>query len=346
MDLRAPKHVEQDHIGDGGQSPAGPAATADLEAGSGNPGSRGIIGGGSSSNPGVLRRGLSTGSRGDEDGEDRGDVVSNDLRQPLLSPQSSSGSIALPTAVSREASLAGSSPISLGARYSGSGAGKGSLRSALAGDWDVEEDQGECHEGFGGDGRRGSEDGEEGGGVGDRGGEGGMSGGRSLRSSSGDGGGQREEWRLGQPTRVERGDGGEDSEREEEGEEEQQLRGDRERAPLLDGRSSREDPGGSARRPSGGAARPGAAEGEAADRSGGSSRSRSGCGWACCAAVARPFVEYGSSWHTYVRQSVVVPCVALALLYMTVLSLGFLMTSYLRWTGLTQVGYQPIMQGG
>ncbi len=361
---RAPKHVDQSHTGQGGQGPAAPTTTVDLEAGDGNPGSRSANGGSSVKSRGInqpiiLAKGVSSGGRGNEDGEDHDDVVSNDPRRPLLSPQPSSASvsisIALSTAVSREASVAGSSPKSFGGRYSGSGARKASLRSALASDWDAEGEEQEGNEGRGGDGREGGGDGED---VGGTGGEGGMSGGRSLRSSSGGGGGEREEWRLGQPRRDGRSKGGEDPEGgEEQEEEEQQRRGDQERAPLLDGRSSDGDPGGSTRRPGAGtgagAAGLGAVGGkdsvERGARSGGEaggnsrSRFRGGCGRACCAAVARPFVEYGTSWRTYVRQSVVLPCVALALLYMTVLSLGFLMTSYLRWTGLTQVGHNAFI---
>ncbi|GAX73942.1 hypothetical protein CEUSTIGMA_g1392.t1 [Chlamydomonas eustigma] len=43
-----------------------------------------------------------------------------------------------------------------------------------------------------------------------------------------------------------------------------------------------------------------------------------------------------SSWGVYFRQHLFLANMSLALLYMTVLSLGFLMTSYLRWCGLTE----------
>ncbi|PNH07594.1 Solute carrier family 40 member 1 [Tetrabaena socialis] len=52
--------------------------------------------------------------------------------------------------------------------------------------------------------------------------------------------------------------------------------------------------------------------------------------------VVRQVEQYGESWRAYGRQPVLLPRVALALLYCTVLSLGFLMTSYLKWTGLTE----------
>eukprot|EP00775_Hariotina_reticulata_P006954 gene6954-7170_t len=43
-----------------------------------------------------------------------------------------------------------------------------------------------------------------------------------------------------------------------------------------------------------------------------------------------------SGWSVYFRQSTLLPAVALALLYLTVLSLGFLMTSYLVWRGMPE----------
>jgi hypothetical protein len=43
-----------------------------------------------------------------------------------------------------------------------------------------------------------------------------------------------------------------------------------------------------------------------------------------------------SGWIVYFKQSTVLPAVALALLYLTVLSLGFLMTSYLVWRAMTE----------
>lgn len=43
-----------------------------------------------------------------------------------------------------------------------------------------------------------------------------------------------------------------------------------------------------------------------------------------------------SGWSTYAKQPVLLANLSLALLYMTVLSLGFLMTSYLKWSGLSE----------
>jgi hypothetical protein len=42
-----------------------------------------------------------------------------------------------------------------------------------------------------------------------------------------------------------------------------------------------------------------------------------------------------SDLRVYCRQRVLLPLLAMACLYCTVLSLGFLMTSYLQWCGLT-----------
>ncbi len=42
-----------------------------------------------------------------------------------------------------------------------------------------------------------------------------------------------------------------------------------------------------------------------------------------------------SAWRVYFRSPVLLPQLGLVCLYCTVLSLGFLMTSYLQWTGLT-----------
>ena len=44
----------------------------------------------------------------------------------------------------------------------------------------------------------------------------------------------------------------------------------------------------------------------------------------------------GMGWATYFRQSVWPAALALALLYLTVLSLGLLMTAYLKWQGMTE----------
>jgi hypothetical protein len=49
------------------------------------------------------------------------------------------------------------------------------------------------------------------------------------------------------------------------------------------------------------------------------------------------------SWRLYFRQPVLLANLSLAMLYMTVLSLGFLMTSYLKWSGMVRRG-RP--QGG
>ncbi|KAG2435780.1 hypothetical protein HXX76_006976 [Chlamydomonas incerta] len=57
---------------------------------------------------------------------------------------------------------------------------------------------------------------------------------------------------------------------------------------------------------------------------------------ALLAAAGGAVAEYGDSWRVYVQQPLLLPCLALALIYMTVLSLGFLMTSFLKWTGLTE----------
>ncbi|KAG2451247.1 hypothetical protein HYH02_003854 [Chlamydomonas schloesseri] len=66
---------------------------------------------------------------------------------------------------------------------------------------------------------------------------------------------------------------------------------------------------------------------------GGSAAARVG---ALVAAAGRAAAEYRDSWRVYVQQPLLLPCLALALIYMTVLSLGFLMTSFLKWTGLTE----------
>lgn len=44
----------------------------------------------------------------------------------------------------------------------------------------------------------------------------------------------------------------------------------------------------------------------------------------------------GLSWAIYFKQSVWPAALALALLYLTVLSLGLLMTAYLKWQGMTE----------
>ncbi|GIL55048.1 hypothetical protein Vafri_10701 [Volvox africanus] len=53
--------------------------------------------------------------------------------------------------------------------------------------------------------------------------------------------------------------------------------------------------------------------------------------------AARQLDLYFDSWRVYWNQPVLLLCLALALLYMTVLSLGFLMTSFLKWSGLSEV---------
>lgn len=42
-----------------------------------------------------------------------------------------------------------------------------------------------------------------------------------------------------------------------------------------------------------------------------------------------------SGWVAYLQQTTLLPGLALALLYLTVLSLGFLMTSFLAWQGMS-----------
>ena len=43
-----------------------------------------------------------------------------------------------------------------------------------------------------------------------------------------------------------------------------------------------------------------------------------------------------AAWRTYLRQDVLPPAVALALLYLTVMSFGPLMTAYLNWRGMNE----------
>ncbi|KAG2495007.1 hypothetical protein HYH03_006940 [Edaphochlamys debaryana] len=52
--------------------------------------------------------------------------------------------------------------------------------------------------------------------------------------------------------------------------------------------------------------------------------------------IVRHIKIYGGAWRTYAVQPIALPCVALAVLYMSVLSLHALMTSYLKWSGLTE----------
>jgi iron-regulated transporter 1 len=54
-------------------------------------------------------------------------------------------------------------------------------------------------------------------------------------------------------------------------------------------------------------------------------------------AVRAPVVNLVTGWSTYIRQPVLLPAVALAMLYFTVLSLGFMMTAYVKHQGLTEV---------
>jgi iron-regulated transporter 1 len=54
-------------------------------------------------------------------------------------------------------------------------------------------------------------------------------------------------------------------------------------------------------------------------------------------AAKAPVVNLITGWSTYIRQPVLLPAVALAMLYLTVLSLGFLMTAYVKHQGLTEV---------
>lgn len=48
------------------------------------------------------------------------------------------------------------------------------------------------------------------------------------------------------------------------------------------------------------------------------------------------FSSLWQGWKTYFRQGVWPAAVALALLYLTVLSLGLLMTAYLKWQGMSE----------
>lgn len=55
-----------------------------------------------------------------------------------------------------------------------------------------------------------------------------------------------------------------------------------------------------------------------------------------CCNPRRALHHYVENWGVYLKQTVLLPNLALALLYCTVLSLGFLMTSYMSWSGLTE----------
>lgn len=61
---------------------------------------------------------------------------------------------------------------------------------------------------------------------------------------------------------------------------------------------------------------------------------------AACAQPGRPnglqVLLGASGWRLYFQQSTLLPGLALALLYLTVLSLGFLMTSFLAWQGMSE----------
>jgi len=61
---------------------------------------------------------------------------------------------------------------------------------------------------------------------------------------------------------------------------------------------------------------------------------------AACAQPGRPnglqVLLGASGWRLYFQQSTLLPGLALALLYFTVLSLGFLMTSFLAWQGMSE----------
>ena len=43
------------------------------------------------------------------------------------------------------------------------------------------------------------------------------------------------------------------------------------------------------------------------------------------------------AWLTYFRQRIVLAALGLALLYLTVMSFGLLMTAYLKWKGMSEV---------
>ncbi len=58
---------------------------------------------------------------------------------------------------------------------------------------------------------------------------------------------------------------------------------------------------------------------------------------ALAGALAAPFTNLASGWGTYLRQPVLLPALALAMLYFTVLSLGFLMTAYVKRSGLSEL---------
>ena len=45
----------------------------------------------------------------------------------------------------------------------------------------------------------------------------------------------------------------------------------------------------------------------------------------------------GESWRCYSHQPVLLACLSLSLIYCTVLSLGFLMTSFLKWSGMSEI---------
>jgi hypothetical protein len=53
-----------------------------------------------------------------------------------------------------------------------------------------------------------------------------------------------------------------------------------------------------------------------------------------------------SGWVAYFQQTTLLPGLALALLYLTVLSLGFLMTSFLAWQGMSEAAISLFRSAG
>jgi iron-regulated transporter 1 len=64
------------------------------------------------------------------------------------------------------------------------------------------------------------------------------------------------------------------------------------------------------------------------------------------AALAAPVSNLLSGWGTYMRQPVLLPAVALAMLYFTVLSLGFLMTAFVKRMGLSELSVSLFRAAG
>lgn len=59
-----------------------------------------------------------------------------------------------------------------------------------------------------------------------------------------------------------------------------------------------------------------------------------------------PLAALVSGWHTYFAQSTLLAGLALALLYLSVLSLGFLMTAFLKYGGMTEVALSGFRAAG